>query len=107
MTRHLIAVSLFLLATYGLVEAWPLLAGPALSIESPRDGAPFPSGIVTTKGTAQRIAKLTLNGEPLLRDENGSFSTTLTFPQGGSILTFVATDRFGRHITSTRTIFVP
>ncbi len=107
MTRYLIAVALFLLAAYGLVEAWPLIAGPSLSVESPRDGAPFPDGIVVARGSAARIAKLTLNGHSLLHDETGSFSSTLTFPQGGSILTFVATDRFGRSITTTRTIFVP
>lgn len=107
MTRYLIAVFLVLLAAYGLVEAWPLLAGPSLRVESPRDGAPFPGGIVAITGETRRIAKLTLNGHSLLHDENGSFSSTLTFPQGGSILTFVATDRFGRRITITRTIFVP
>ena len=71
MTRHLIAASLFLLAAYGFMEAWPLIAGPALKIASPREGAPFPSGIVTTKGTVERIAKLTLNGDPVLRNEDG------------------------------------
>lgn len=107
MTRYLIAVALFLLAAYGLVEAWPLIAGPSLSIESPRNGAPFPDGIVVTRGNASRIAKLTLNGDALLYDKKGLFSSTLTFPQGGSILTFVATDRFGRSTTVIRTVFVP
>jgi len=107
MTRSLIAVALFVLASYGFMEAWPLIAGPALSIESPQDGTPFPGGIVTVKGTASRIAMLTLDGAPLLREENGSFGATLTFPRGGSILTFIATDRFGRRITTTRSIFVP
>lgn len=107
MTRYLLAIALSLLAAYGLLEAWPLLAGPSLTVDSPRDGAPFPSGIVTIEGKAARIARLTLNGTPLLHDESGAFSSTLTFPHGGSILTFVATDRFGRRITTTRSIFVP
>ncbi len=107
MTRPLIAFVLLILVGYGLVEAWPLLAGPSLSIESPMSDAPYPGGVVSIRGTAARAAALTLDGAPLLRGQNGDFSSTLTFPRGGSILTFVATDRFGRTVTKTRDIFVP
>ncbi len=107
MTRTLIAVVLCILVGYGLTEAWPLLAGPGLSVESPQNDASFPGGIVSVQGHASRIALLTLDGASVLHDEQGAFSTTLTFPRGGSILTFVATDRFGRRITATRSIFVP
>ncbi len=107
MTRNLIAVVLFILIGYGLTEAWPLLAGPSLSIESPQNNASFPGGIVSVQGQASRIALLTLDGSPVLHDEQGSFATTLTFPRGGSILTFAATDRFGRRVNATRAIFVP
>ncbi len=107
MTRALIVLVLTILAGYGFIEAWPLLAGPALSIASPQNGASFPDGIVTVSGSASRIAMLALDGAPVLHDENGNFTTTLTFPRGGSILTFVATDRFGRSVTATRSVFVP
>ncbi|MCX6790371.1 MAG: hypothetical protein NTV60_02470 [Candidatus Kaiserbacteria bacterium] len=106
MTRYLIALVLFILIGYGLFEAWPLLAGPSLSVESPQNEQTFPDGIVPIKGKASRIALLTLNGIGVLHDKEGVFSGALTFPQGESILTFVATDRFGRHVTTTRSIFV-
>ena len=107
MTRYLIITTLLVFVSYGFIEAWPLIAGPAISITSPRDNASFSSGIVIIEGTASRVALLTLDGAPLLHDERGAFSSTLTFPRGGSILTFVATDRFGRRITATRNIYVP
>lgn len=107
MTRYLVGSILFIFAGYGLIEAWPLIRGPSLSIVSPHDAAPFPSGIVSVRGTAARAAALMLNGAPLLHEENGDFSSTLTFPRGGSLLTFVATDRFGRSVTATRSVFVP
>ena len=107
MTRYLIALVLIILIGYGLVEAWPLIEGPSLSTVSPVNNASYPGGIVNVQGQAARAAALTLNGTSLLHDQNGGFSSTLTFPQGGSILTFVATDRFGRTVTTTRTIFVP
>jgi len=107
MIRYLIAAMLLVLIGYGLVEAWPLLMGPSLSIASPTNHASYPSGIVSIRGEAARAAVLTLNGAPLLRDQDDSFLSTLTFPRGGSILTFMATDRFGRTVTATRAIFVP
>jgi hypothetical protein len=107
MTRYLLGAALTILIGYGLIEAWPLLAGPSLSIASPADNAPFPGGIVAIRGSAPRAAQLLLNGAPVLHDQDGGFSSTLTFPRGGSILTFAATDRFGRTVTATRSIFVP
>lgn len=107
MTHYLIMFVLVVLFGYGFIEAWPLLAGPFLSIASPTQNAPYPDGIVSIRGNAARAAQLTLNGASVLHDQNGGFSSTLTFPRGGSILTFVATDRFGRTVTATRNIFVP
>ncbi|MFZ2500598.1 MAG: hypothetical protein WAW90_01260 [Minisyncoccia bacterium] len=107
MTRHLIITVLALLVGYGLIEAGPLIIGPVLSVESPKNTSSFPGGIVTISGKASNIALLTLDGATLLHNESGDFSSTLTFPRGGSILTFTATDRFGRTANETRRIFVP
>ncbi len=107
MTRYLTIALLLMLVAYGLVEAWPLLRGPSLALTSPADNAAVTDGIVTVSGKVARAAVFTLNGAPLLYDQNGAFSSTLTFPRGGSILTFMVTDRFGRSTSATRTIFVP
>ncbi|MCX6786822.1 MAG: hypothetical protein NTU85_03375 [Candidatus Kaiserbacteria bacterium] len=107
MTKYLICVILLVLVGYGFIKAWPLIQGPSLSIASPADHTAFPGGIVIISGKAERAAQLTLDGAPTLHEENGSFSSVLSFPRGGSILTFVATDRFGRTVTATRNIFVP
>lgn len=107
MTNYLLAGVLVLLAGYGLLEARPILLGPSVTITAPNDNAVFPGAIVSVSGTAARAASLTLDGAPLLPDRQGVFAATLTFPKGTSILTFVASDRFGRTITKTRTIFVP
>ncbi|HVB20210.1 MAG TPA: hypothetical protein VNF51_02950 [Candidatus Paceibacterota bacterium] len=107
MIRYLIGAVLIIGALYGSMEAWPLLAGPELVVDSPVDNATFPGGIVSVQGQAVRAAELTVDGATVLHDQNGNFLSTLTFPQGGSILTFVATDRFGRTVTVTRSIFVP
>lgn len=107
MTKYFIGAVLLILIVYGFIEAWPLLKGPVLYIDSPTDNAPFPGGIVNVIGRAERASTVMLNGASLLHDQNGGFSSTLTFPRGGSILTFTATDRFGRTVSETRSIFVP
>lgn len=107
MTRLLIALTLTLIAAYGAWEAYPLLAGPALTITSPGNGASYADGVVTVEGRATRATALTLDGNPLLPDREGHYAITLAFPRGGSILRLTATDRFGRTLTRERTIYVP
>lgn len=107
LVKTLIGVVLVVLLGYGLIEAEPLLVGPTLTISTPQNGALVAGGIVAVAGKATRTVSLTLDGAPLLSDQDGSFATTLAFPEGDSILTIVAKDRFGKTITQTRTISVP
>jgi len=107
MTKYLTLAILIILVGYGCIEVWPIIVGPSLSITSPINNESFSDGIVTVRGNAARATALAINGAPVLREENGNFSSTLSFPHGSSILTFVATDRFGRKVTATRTVFVP
>lgn len=107
MTKYLIIVALVALATYGSVEAWPLIAGPSIVIDSPADNSAFPGGVVSIRGRAARAARLSLNGAPLLRDRQGNLSTALALPEGGSWLAFAATDRFGREARVARAVYVP
>ncbi len=107
MIRSVLVALLALVVVYGLIEAWPLLRGPVLAVTAPTDHTTAEDGMLTVRGTAKHVSVLTLNGAPVLYDQAGHFSSTLTFPSGGSILTFRATDRFGRSVSVTRTIFVP
>ncbi len=105
--RFALITVLALMAGYGLFEAWPLLSGPTLTLTSPENGLASTTGVVTISGRTAHVAALTLNGGALLPNEDGSFSETLAFPRGGSILTITAADRFGHTVTDTRTVFVP
>ena len=107
MLRYVLAIVLLGILFYGAVEAWPLVVGPTLAITSPVQYGAYEGGIVDVSGVAKRAAELTINGLPALHDADGDFRTTLTLPQGGSILTLRATDRFGRSVSMTRDIFVP
>ena len=103
--KLLVGIVLAIVVIYGLVEAYPLLAGPSITLSSPKNGAEL-TDPVAIAGVAHRAATLTLDGAPLTPDQDGSFSATLAFPSGTSILMLTARDRFGRTITITRTIVV-
>lgn len=105
--RGVVAVLLLALVAYGALEALPLLTGPKLTIESPVRYSNGVEGFVSIQGLAKHTETLTLNGGPLLFDENDRFSQTLLLPRGSAILTLTATDRFGRSVTERRTVFIP
>jgi len=50
MTRYLVFAVIVIIVGYGLIEAWPVLVGPTITITSPEDNATFPNGIVTISG---------------------------------------------------------
>jgi len=105
--RFLLAGALVALVAYGLIEAHALLSGPTLFVDTPLDGEQYLDGLVTIQGTMRYGVSLMLDGATLLPTADGRFETVLAFPSGSSILTLVATDRFGRSVTKTRTIYVP
>ena len=104
--RVAIAIALLVLVGYGVLEALPLIKGPSLWVTVSEDASTTPS-VVTVSGTALRVTELSLNGGPLLTDEQGAFSKIIVLPRGGSILSLTATDRFGRSITKQETVYVP
>lgn len=105
--RGIVAIVLVLLVLYGGFKAAPLVMGPTLSLTSPRSGESIDGGAVTVAGVAHHTEKLSLDGAPLLIDEQGRFSTVLDLPHGGAILSLTVTDRFGRSKTLERSVFVP
>ena len=104
--RVLTAFVLIVLILYGFHEAWPLISGPELTITSPENSESFDTGFITISGTAVHTQAVTLDGGPLLTDQNGNFETTLTLPPGSAILSISATDRFGRTVTRQRAVFI-
>ncbi|MEK7080101.1 MAG: hypothetical protein AAB883_03085 [Patescibacteria group bacterium] len=104
MSKYLIAAVLIVLGGYGFFKAFPLLSGPAISIESPAPYSAASGGDLVLTGVAKRTETLTLNDGVLLIDSGGHFSTSLTLPQGGAILSLTARDRFGRSVTKRVTV---
>lgn len=94
-TRLAIALSLFVcigLGVYAVYQARAYLYGPSVSIESVEKKGP----LLALKGTAERIAFLSLQGKPIFTDENGRWQETVLLLPGYTIVTVAGADRFGR-----------
>lgn len=107
MIRIGIFAALLMLGGYSIVQAWPLISGPSITIDSPLPESRSLDAFITISGTAHHTESLYLNGGPLLIDENGRFEKTLVLAPGGAILSLTAADRFGRSATERRQILVP
>lgn len=106
MRKSLVVLVVLVVLVYGLFEARQLIAGPSVTIISPRDGSATSSAAVIIEGVAKNISFLTINDAPAYTDEAGHFYEVLTPPPGYTMITVAATDRFGRAVVESVAINV-
>ena len=92
---------------YGLFRFYDYLAGPEIILISPYNGQTATSSVVIVQGKVVDAVYLSIDGSIVSPDENGSFEDTLLLPQGLSILTLEAKDRFGATIIKNIQLYVP
>ena len=81
------------------------LVGPTLTLREP--SVPLQeSRAITVRGTVAHAVLITVNGYPINTDLDGNFAYSLVLPDGYSILTVSARDRYGRERTETRSLFL-
>jgi hypothetical protein len=95
-----------LILGYGLFEARKIIEGPVVTIASPANGSATSTTGVIVAGVAQNISFLTINDRPSFTDQAGNYTEMLSLPQGPSIITVAAIDRFGRRTSKSVTINV-
>lgn len=89
------------LLVYAYLQSRDFLRGPVITITEPRNGSVATSSFITLSGKARNVAFLTLNSRQIFTDERGNFSESLLLPEGYSIMTIEAKDRFG-HVAQKR-----
>lgn len=81
---------------------------PVLSVTSPVEGLVTNQSVVTVIGTTNDATSspvtLTINGEEVTVNEDGSFSHDVTLVAGENTITIVATDAAGKSSTVTRVV---
>lgn len=79
---------------------------PVLTITSPTEGAITNTATITVSGITNDATSspvtLTVNGEPVTLNSDGTFSTSVTLVNGNNTITVIATDAAGKITTVTR-----
>lgn len=86
---------------YGAFRAYPLVAGPSITIYNPREGDYVASSTFEISGQVKRANIITLQGRPITIDTEGHFKETLVAQFPYTILVVVATDAYGTSVTET------
>jgi hypothetical protein len=92
----IITLAVIALLIYAYSQSYYYLAGPAIYVSYPPDGAVVYGPIIEIRGTAKRTSFLSLNDTQILIDPSGAFNEKLPLPSGYNIMKFAAKDRFGK-----------
>lgn len=84
---------------YGAFRAYPLVAGPSITIYNPHEGDFVASTTFEISGLVKRATTITLQGKPINIDTEGHFKETLVAQFPYTILVVVATDAYGTSVT--------
>ncbi len=98
--RGSLVTFMLLLMAYGAYEAYDLIAGPSITILSPKNGTIITDSLITIEGETKNVTWISLLGRPITINEHGVFKEKLLLPPGYSILTLEAKDRLGRRIAT-------
>ena len=88
-------------AGYSFYQARKIIAGPQITIESPKSGATVLSSLIEIVGRAENIASISMNDRPIYIDELGVFKEKLLLAYGYNIIKLTARDKFGRDTVET------
>ncbi len=107
-SRGALILLLCIILGYAYFEAHPYLMGPEIVIQEPTDGFSVHTSPVIVRGYAHRITHITLNGNPIFIDEEGTFERSVPLVPGYAVIEAAVTDRFGRTKTvSVRGLYTP
>ncbi len=93
-----------IIISYAIWRSLNYARGPHVEIFEPRDGSAVTESITTIKGQALRVNTLLVNGKSISINENGDFTYSLIIFPGSNIITFEASDQFGRKISQVLTL---
>lgn len=72
------------------------ISPPSLTVESPKEGQAVTGNSVTVFGETETDAKITVNDQPVLVDDNGNFSTAIGITKNTSEIDVIAVSRSGK-----------
>lgn len=101
------AVILLILFFVYLIRSYISVTGvPELTVKTPEAGARVTSEKIVVEGKTDPNARLTINNQEVLINQDGSFSTEVTINKNTTILTIVAENKKGKRAVVERVIEV-
>lgn len=95
--RIILAIVLvIIIVAYAIWRSLNYARGPAITILEPSNGSAVSESSVVITGHADRVNNLLMNGQPISMDQNGGFNQTIIVFPGVNLITFSASDQFGR-----------
>ena len=96
-----IVIVAVIIIAYSYHASRGIITGPTIVITSPSAGeTAFSTSTVSIKGVATRAQSISLNGRPILIDENGNFLESVVLSPGYNVETLQGIDKFGHATTA-------
>jgi hypothetical protein len=96
---YFLGTLLIVAISYGIWRAYPLVAGPHITINSPKDGEIVSSSTFQISGRVSRVKNIELQGRPIPIDKDGNFTEILVAQAPYTIITLHAVDFYNKTIT--------
>lgn len=104
----IVGISLVVLLVLGYIgfQYKSFVSPPKINLESPKENQVVDGSSVLVFGTTDPDAKITVNNQPVLTDDNGKFSVDMEVSPDTKEIIIVASSRSGKETTITRQIKV-
>jgi len=87
-------IFIVLIAVFAFYKTRDYRSGPIITVNSPADGAQITEPLITVSGNIKNAIDVKLNGHKIFLNELGNFEEKLIVPEGYTIITVSAEDRF-------------
>jgi cytoskeletal protein RodZ len=96
----------FLVVGYLAYQLHFLISPPSLAVIEPAPDSVAENSLLTVRGTVEAVAKLTINGQMVYVDKDGSFKQEVQLSQGLNVIRVEATNRFGKMSSIVRQVML-
>ncbi|MCF7843987.1 hypothetical protein K9M47_03775 [Candidatus Gracilibacteria bacterium] len=98
---YFFSILIIVSVVYGGWEAYPLLAGPHITISTPHDGDIVASTTFQISGVVSRVKNIEIQGRVIPIDKDGNFNEILIAQPPYTTIIVNATDFYDKTITKT------
>lgn len=102
----LIAVLVLIFAIYLIWQIKGIVTPPNLTIYTPLEGSLSSRPIAIIQGVTEKECRININGQDIMADEQGNFTTLINLSTGVNTITISATKKHGKTTTEIRHVIV-